>query len=1045
MTSPACSVLLALAVAAGQVAASRGDEPLVFNRDIRPILSENCFKCHGPDSAARKAELRLDRREAALEQGAIVPGDPDQSELVTRIFSGDDEIRMPPADSHKSLTELQKERLRRWIAEGAVYQAHWSFIPLAASVPIPRPDASDRWVRTPIDAFVLDRLRRARIEPAVEASREKWLRRAAFDLTGLPPTLEELDRFAADPSPDAYEQVAERLLAAGAFGERMAGDWLDVARYADTFGYQSDRDMHVWPWRDWVVRAFNANLSYRDFIVWQTAGDWLDPSTATPAPRDRVLATAFNRLHRQTNEGGSIEEEFRAAYVSDRVQTNGTAWLGLTLECARCHDHKYDPVTQKEYYQFSAFFDNIDEHGLYSHFTETAPTPTLLLYEGDQEPRHRELLAKIRESEASLAQTRAEAQPRYQAWLQSSPPPIERPKPDAEFNFETAQPQGENKPVAGKVGQAYQFGGDEAFVCKGAGAFGRATAFSFALWVKPAEQKPRMIVLHRSAAAEDAAFRGYSLTLDDGHPVFSMAHFWPGNAIQVRSAASVPNGEWTHLVVTYDGTSRAAGVKMYLGGAPLALEVVRDRLTRDITYRAEWGDSSAGSVELGLGARFRDVGFKDGAIDELEVFNGELTALEALLVGGFTPGGTVPAATAEEEEERFAHYLARHDPAYQQARAALTALRQQENELVGQVRQIMAMAELPWRRPTYVLRRGAYDARGERVEPGTPAGVFPFPAEYPRNRLGLAQWIVDERNPLTARVAVNRFWQIFFGHGLVATPEDFGGQGQPPTHPELLDWLARHFIDSGWDVKALAKLIVLSSTYRQSSSPRDTRLFADDPDNRLLARGPRHRLSAEQIRDNALSVSGLLVQRIGGPSVRPYQPAGLWEESGTGKSYTQDHGEGLYRRSLYTFWRRTSPPPGMLSFDAVSREVCTARRERTATPLQALVLLNDPQFVEAARVLAEKLIHEHAAEVERRLRAAFRLLTSREPTADETKVLVTLYAEQRADFALAPGSAKAFLDTGEAPRDQRLDLADHAATAAVVLALLNFDECVTKR
>jgi len=357
----------------------------------------------------------------------------------------------------------------------------------------------------------------------------------------------------------------------------------------------------------------------------------------------------------------------------------------------------------------------------------------------------------------------------------------------------------------------------------------------------------------------------------------------------------------------------------------------------------------------------------------------------------------------------------------------------------------MAMAELPWRRPTYVLRRGAYDARGERVEPDTPEGIFPFPAEYPRNRLGLARWLVDERNPLTARVAVNRFWQIFFGHGLVGTPEDFGGQGQPPTYPELLDWLARNFIDSGWDVKALAKLIVLSSTYRQSSSPRDLKLFADDPENRLLARGPRHRLSAEQIRDNALAVSGLLVHRIGGPSVRPYQPAGLWEESGTGKSYSQDHGEGLYRRSLYTFWRRTSPPPSLLSFDAVSREVCTARRERTATPLQALVLLNDPQFVEAARVLAEKLMREHAGNIEQRLRTAFRLLTSREATADETKVLARLYADQRADFALAPDSAKAFLDTGEAPRDQALDLADHAATAAVVLTLLNFDECVTKR
>ncbi len=557
---------------------------------------------------------------------------------------------------------------------------------------------------------MLARLQQTGLDPAAEASKEKWLRRVSFDLIGLPPTLEELDAFLADSSADAYEKAVDRLLSCEAFGERMAGDWLDAARYGDTFGYQADRDMHVWPWRDWVIRAFNSNLPYRDFIVWQTAGDMLPGAT-----RDQRLATAFNRLHRQTNEGGSIETEFRAEYVADRVQTNGTAFLGLTLECCRCHDHKYDPISQKNYYQLSALFNNIDEHGLYSHFTETAPTPAMLLYEGDQEARHRELLEKIRIKEAELEHIRGEAQGRFQAALTqaggeiASETPAEL-KPDAEFRFEDAAAKGDYQPVEGKVGKAIEFGGDDAFVCKGAGAFGRTSPFTLSLWVKPTIHKPRMVVLHRSRAAEDSAFRGYSLVLDNGQPVFSLVHFWPGNAIQVRSSQNVPEGEWTHLTITYDGSSHAAGVKLYVNGAAIELEVVRDKLTRDIVHRKEWGDYDAGSVEFALGARFRDVGFKQGAVDELLLFNRELTPLEASSLGGFSCEPTA--------EARFAHYLLRGDAPYQAALEELAELRRQENELVSQVRQIMVMEELPQRRPAYVLRRGAYDARGDQVAPG---------------------------------------------------------------------------------------------------------------------------------------------------------------------------------------------------------------------------------------------------------------------------------------------------------------------------------------
>lgn len=1036
--------LLASALAAAIVFVSgsspAAERPLAFNRDIRPILSDTCFRCHGPDNAGRKGDLRLDQREAAIASGAITPGDPDKSELIARICTDDAELLMPPADSQKTLSPEQKETLRRWIAEGAEYQAHWSWIPVPKEAAPPKIDDPNHWIANPIDAFVLARAKEAGVEPAAAATKEKWLRRVSFDLTGLPPTLAELDAFLADASPQAYEKVVDRLLASETFGERMAGDWLDAARYGDTFGYQADRDMHVWPWRDWVIRAFNANLPYSDFIVWQTAGDMLPNAT-----RDQRLATTFNRLHRETNEGGSIEEEFRIEYVADRVMTNGTAFLGLTLDCCRCHDHKYDPVTQKNFYQLSALFNNIDEFGLYSHFTETAPTPSLLLYEGDQESKHRELLERIRAKEAAADRVRNEAHERFKAAAaqaaeaksnEALPEAKNEIRPDAELRFEDLQAQGDYKPVEGKSGKGIEFGGDDAFVCKGAGAFGRNSPFSFSLWVKPKLHKPRMVVVHRSRAAEDSAFRGYSLALDDGKPVFSLVHFWPGNAIQVRAGETVPENDWTHLAVTYDGSSHASGVQLYVNGKPAETEIVRDKLTRDIVHRQEWGDYDVAAVELALGARFRDVGFKDGVVDEFLVFNRELTPLEIPSLGGFSHEPTA--------EARFAHYLLRGDAPYQAAQTELADVRRQENELVGQVRQIMVMEEMAGRRPTYFLRRGAYDARGEQVGPDAPASLLPWPEEYPRNRLGFARWLVDDRNPLPARVAVNRFWQIFFGRGLAGTPEDFGSQGQPPSHPELLDWIARRFIDSGWNVKELCKLIVLSSTYRQSSTPRDVKLFAEDPDNRLLARGPRHRLAAEQIRDAALASSGLLVRKIGGPSVKPYQPAGLWEESGTGKTYVQDHGESLYRRSMYCFWRRTSPPPSMRSFDAGTREICSARRERTATPLQSLVLLNDPQFVEAARVLAERLIHDQGA-VDERLQTAFRLLTSRKASADEAAILNRLYQEQRAAFAAAPDNAKAFLGAGESPRDEKLDISDHAATAAVVLALMNHDEFVTKR
>jgi hypothetical protein len=800
------------------------------------------------------------------------------------------------------------------------------------------------------------------------------------------------------------------------------------------------------PWRDWVIRAFNENLPYDQFILWQLAGDLLP----TPS-RDQILATAFNRLHRQTNEGGSVEEEFRIEYVSDRVATAGTAFLGLTLGCARCHDHKYDPITQREFYRMSAFFNNIDESGLYSHFTHATPSPSLLLYGAGEETKHKALLDRINEKQESLAELEKQSQPAFEAWLASGSNSIPRPEPTAAFAFEeiqedsTPDSRSTNRallvdgPVLteGKIGKAITFSGDNSAVCKGAGAFNRTAPFSFSLWLKPTEKQERAVVFHRSRSWTDSGSRGYELLLEAGVPTFSLIHFWPGNALKVKARKELSLNEWSHLCITYDGSSRAAGVQLYINGESIDLETVRDNLYKDIVHRPEWGDAEAGEIELTLAGRFRDSGFKNGLIDEFEVFDRCLSSGEARRL--------VPQRDNKPtREELLSFYLSRFDARYHSGQIELRQLREEENHLIDDVHEIMVMKELPERRPTYLLKRGAYDARGELVQPGTPEKIFGFNEDLPRNRLGLAKWMIDPKNPLTARVAVNRAWRMHFGRGLVSTEEDFGTQGKLPSHPALLDWLASTFVEQGWDLKGMHKLIVLSAAYRQSSQASPD-LLARDPDNQLIARGPKHRLRAEEIRDNALAVSGLLSTQIGGRSARPYQPEGLWEQSGTPSHYTQDKGEGLYRRSLYTFWKRIVPPPTMRIFDAPTREVCTARRETTTTPLQALVLLNDPQFVEAARVLAERLVSQCGQDTAARVTRGFRLTTGRLPKPREQALLQQLYEEQLNHFQTDPGAADQYLKIGEHALDKTLPQQQVAATAVLTSAMMNLDEFVTER
>jgi mono/diheme cytochrome c family protein len=1025
------TVTIGLIFAAAAHAAD--EEPLSFNRDVRPILSEHCYKCHGPDGAQRKADLRLDLPPADY-AASVLQGKDEPAALIARITSSDPDVIMPPPDAKLELSADQINVLAEWVESGAAYEPHWAFVPPERVEP---PAISDAWGENEIDAFVFAKLQAEGLTPAADADKATWLRRVTFDLTGLPPTIDEIEAFLADDSAGAYENVVKRLLARPAYGERMAVNWLDVARYADTYGYQNDRESRVWPWRDWLIRAFNENMPYDEFVVQQIAGDLLpDPS------QEEIIATAFNRLHRQTNEGGSVLEEWRVEYVADRTTTYGTAFLGMTFDCARCHDHKFDPVSQKEFYELFAFFNNIDESGMYSHFTSPIPSPALLLHDEESREETHLLRMRIAELERMVEKASEEADPRFQAWAKDNADIAPVPEPVFAVRFDDAENvagvdsaiadiaanlSGSPQSVEGRVNGALQFSGDNGFEIQKAGVFERDDSFSFSLWIKPAATNERAVVFHRSKAAEDAANRGYEMLIEDGRIEFALCHFWPGNAIRVRSAEPIQPGAWTHVAVTYDGSSRADGVRLYMNGEAAATETIRDGLYKTIRYEGEDGPP------IVIGSRFRDSGLIDGAVDEFSCYDRQLSALEVRELA------FRHAETAEDLLRE--HYLLNVDEDLRAVRESLHAVRGDLSDALDGISEIMVMEELPNPRQAYVLDRGHYAARTEPVSPDTPENILPFPEELPRNRLGLAKWTVDPENPLTARVEVNRIWRIFFGRGLVETQEDFGVQGSMPTHPELLDYLAAWFVDHDWDIKALCKLIATSATYRQSSGLRPE-LLERDPVNALLARGPRYRLSGEQIRDAALFASGLLVEKAGGPSVKPYQPEGLWEEASS-LEYVADTGDGLYRRSMYTFWKRTVPPPDMLTFDAPTREACIARREETSTPLQALVLLNSTQFVEAARVLAEDVLSNGGDSREQIETIVCRLL-GRFPTDREAELLGDLFAHQRDLFAKDPDGAAAFVSVGERPRDETIEAAEVAAMTSVVQAVMGHDAFVMK-
>ncbi len=1026
-------------------------EMVSYNFSVRPILANTCFKCHGPDEKARKGKLRLDNAADAYAK-AITPGDVNGSEVWKRLISKDPEEIMPPPDAHLELMPADRAVLKTWIAQGAKYDTHWAFQPITAPAV---PALKSPWVRCEIDAFVLEKLSAQQLQPASEADRGRWLKRVSMDLTGLPPSLAELDAFLKDASTTAFEGVVDRLLAAPQYGERMANDWLDAARYADTYGRHEDGDSENFPYRDWAIRVFNQNLPYDQFIEWQIAGD-LIPNASV----DQQLATAFNRLHPQSNESGSDEEEFRIENVADRVKTTATALLGLTLECAKCHDHKYDPLSAKDYYAFSAFLNNIDEQGLFSRFTNAVPTPAMFLYAGDEEAQHQELKQRIASQVQALQDLQPAARERFQKWLAAGGKPTAA-KPTDHLNFETkikehavdnianaerpAKFMFKTESMASPVGKSLFLKGDTKITWEGAGDYHRSDPFSLSLWLKPQEALPRAVLIHHTVGSVDAANRGYELILDDMHPDFCLAHFWPGNGIRIRALEPLPVGKWSHLTAVYDGTSKAAGMHLYLNGLEVKCEVLGDHLTKDLRYEVNTGDlderkvMDAGiskNVILEIGGRRNDSGLANAYVDEIKIFDRALTAAEA----------KVQAGLDASKDDWFLWYLREVDPPSTALAQELHNTLEAECEFTKKVREMMIMREHTGaRRQTFVLTRGRFDVHGAEVQPDTPQSILPWPAGLKRDRAGLAKWFTHPQNPLTARVAVNRFWQIFFGRGLVSTPEDFGIQGALPSHPALLDWLAADFRSHGWDVKRLCRQIVLSATYRQSGVPQDAKLLVDDPDNSLLAHGPHHRWSAEQIRDQALAVSGLLVPTLGGPSVFPYQPANLWEDSGTQHSYKQDTGPGLYRRSMYSFWRRTLPPPTMTILDAPTREYCRVRRDRTSSPMQALALLNDPQMLECARVLAGKLLHAHPQDPAAQLRESFRQWTARPATEAELEVLGKYYTAEQTRFSTDAKAAAEFLaNTGDSKPDATLPVPTLAALTMVQRMLLNAAETVIK-
>jgi hypothetical protein len=1039
---------------------------LEYNRDIRPILAENCFACHGADSAARKADLRIDQRDAAIEGKAIVPGKPDKSEMIARIFTEDASEIMPPVKSHKKLTPAQKAILKRWIEEGAEYQPHWSFITPTRPKP---PEVKDKtWVRNPIDNFVLAQLEANGLKPAPEADRRTLARRLAFDLTGLPPEPADVEAFVNDKSEMWYEKYVEKLLASPHWGEHRGRYWLDYARYADTHGIHFDNFREVWAYRDWVIAAFNKNQPFDQFTIDQLAGDLLPNPTL-----DQKVATGFNRCNITTNEGGVIAEEYVVLYARDRTETTAAVWMGLTAGCAVCHNHKYDPLTMRDFYSMSAFFNNTTQNAMDGNVHNTPPI--INVPRPEDRPRYDVVVKELEAAKAKVDARKAAARADFTAWTKTAKPEDFEPRPPSEgLAFHAPLKETGSEGIAVNVNgrgrlvkltPGYDWNGTRQDKSKGAftirpgapiafndvGDFDRTQPFAVSAWVSLNGRNVNGALVSRMDEA--AKHRGWDVWIQADKVAMHVINQYPENAVKVVAKNAIPPNKWTHVTVVYDGTGKSGGIKIYYNGELQPTTVENDTLTA--TTRT--------SVPFKIGQRNNSSRIAPAvSLEDLRLYNRQITAVDAQRISGARHIAEVlakPAAkrTPQETDELFGWWLAAKDEPYREAVVAHQKI--QEEEVAIRARGTIAhvMNERPNSEPgAYILFRGDYDKRRDPVKADTPLSMPPMAKDLPRNRLGLAKWLLAKEHPLTTRVTVNRFWQEVFGTGLVRTSGDFGIAGELPSHPELLDWLAIEFREptaglccedgTPWDVKRFFKLLVTSATYRQAAVATKEKL-EKDRDNRLLSRGPRFRMDAEMIRDNALAASGLLVRKLGGPSVKPYQPEGVWEAvamiGSNTRNYKPDSGENLYRRSMYTFWKRSAPPAAMEVLNAPNRETCTVRRDRTNTPIAALLTLNDVQFVEAARVLAEKSL-KAAPDDEARINFISLRLISRPFRPQELEIVKSSLAALRTNFKTKPEESKKLIAFGESKADPTLDPSELAAWTMLVNQLLNLDEVLNK-
>ena len=985
-----------------------------FSRDVLPILSDNCFACHGPDQSNRKADLRLDTKEGALrtENPIIVPGKSSDSDLLSRITSTDPAEVMPPPKSNRKLKPEQVETLKRWIDEGAAWGKHWAYE--APKRPEPPVVKASAWPKNPVDRFILQRLEREGLQPAREASRETLIRRVTLDLTGLPPTLAEVDDFLKDASEQAYENLVDRLLNSPHYGERMAWEWLDAARYADTNGYQGDPTRSMWYWRDWVIDALNSNMPFDRFTVEQLAGDLLPDPT-----RSQLIATGFHRNHMINGEGGRIAEESRVDYVQDRVETTGTVWMGLTFNCCRCHDHKFDPFTQREYYQLSAYFNSFDESGGTDSYPQARPVLSL------PTPAQEQRIADLKSREQSANQQRAELEQK----LRAAQPEWEKTFADAGGKLATPEwtPLVPNE-MTSEAGALLASVSEDAILVSGPNP--AQDSFSLTLPLK----RPSITGFRLEALPDPSFVNSGPGRADNGNFVLSeFKVLLDGKPVPLTAISGDYEQPGFPVSATVDGKNETGwAVASEFGKPHTALFEARvpqgaDLANRQIVIRLEFRSPHVSHV---LG-KFRISATDSPAATFRPVPEGVRTAL-----------ALAADQRNDAQKKELADYYLNSNTALGDAKRQTEATQKAREQAEREVATTMIVRDLAQPRETFILIRGAYDKFGDKVAIGVPATLPALAADAPPNRLALARWLVSPEHPLTARVTVNRYWQLFFGTGIVKTAEDFGVQGEKPSHPELLDWLAREFLESGWNVKHIHRLIVSGAAYRQSSKVSPA-LAERDPENRLLARGPRYRLPSWLIRDQALAAGGLLVDKIGGPPVKGYQPPGIWEEATFGQiRYVQEQGEALYRRSLYTFWRRIVGPT--MFFDVANRQTCTVKILRTNTPLHALVTLNDVTYVEAARGLAQGVLLGSAGDDAARIGEAFRRVTARSPKPAELEILTRRLAALRQAFSRDEEGAKKLLAVGESKPDPKLAPAELAAWTSLATILMNLDETISK-